>query len=104
MNYNCNYLFHCDACSDSEYCAFGKNLKNCFGCVYLQDKEHHILNKGPYDPQEYATETDRIRRELVAGHQYNLLPYFLSDYEQKRLQTETDSVIQALPPSSLIEA
>jgi hypothetical protein len=99
LNYNCNYLFHCDYCENSEYCAFSKNLKNCFGCVYMQNKEYYILNNGPYEPQEYAKETDRIRKELIASGHYNLTPFFLSDYEPMRMRTETDSVIQATPPS-----
>ena len=39
INYNCNFLMHTDQCSDSEFCAYSNNLKNCFGCVYLANKE-----------------------------------------------------------------
>lgn len=96
LNYNCNFLFHCDYCSESEFCAFSKNLKNCFGCVYLQGKEYFILNQ-PVPPDEYAARVAAIRKELQGAGQYNLLPYMLSSYEQERLVTETDSVIQTLP-------
>lgn len=101
LNYNCNFLFHCDYCSDAEFCAFSKNLKNCFGCVYMQNKEYYILNEGPYKPEEYVRETEKIRKELQKSGHYNLLPFLFTPYEEKRLKTETDSVIQALPPSSL---
>ncbi len=95
--YGCNFCFHCDYCSDSEFCAFSKNIKNCFGCVYLQNKEYHILNK-PYSKEDYEKEVARIKVELKSARQYNLLPYLFTDYEKKRLATETDSVIQTLPP------
>lgn len=97
LNYNGNFLFHCDYCSDSEFCAFSKKLRNCFGCVYLENKEYHILNR-PYSPDAYAKETERIRIELRAAGRYNLLPYLFTDYEKKRLAGETDSVIQTLSP------
>jgi hypothetical protein len=97
MGYNLNFCFQCDYCSDSEFCAWSKNLKNCFGCVYLQNKECHILNQ-PYSPEDYAKEVERIRKELIAAKQYNLTPYLFTEYEKKRLATETDSVIQSLPP------
>ncbi|MEI8229999.1 MAG: hypothetical protein WCG83_02570 [Candidatus Peregrinibacteria bacterium] len=97
MGYNLNFCFQCDYCSDSEFCAWSKNLKNCFGCVFLQNKEYHILNQ-PVDPAIYHQEVARIKKELQDAKQYNLLPYLFTDYEKKRLATETDSVIQTLPP------
>lgn len=97
LNNNCNYMFQCDFCSNSEFCAFSKNLKNCFGCVYMQNKEYHILNK-PFSPETYGKEVVRIKNELMETGQYNLLPFLASDYEKQRMKTETDSVIQASPP------
>jgi len=97
LNNTCNFLFQCDYCSDSEFCAFSKNLKNCFGCVYMENKEYYILNK-PFTPQEYRKEVERIKSELQASGHYNLLPYFASDYETRRLKAETDSVIQSMSP------
>ncbi len=99
--YRCTYCYHCDYCQESEFCAFSKNLKNCFGCVYLQNKQYMILNQGPYPPEEYAMRVAAVRQELQAQGQYNLLPYLFTDYERHRLATETDPVIQALPPSPL---
>jgi hypothetical protein len=64
----------------------------------MQNKEYHILNK-PYLPEDYVKEVARIRAELQASGQYNLLPYFASPYEQFRLEHEDDSAIQTLPPT-----
>ncbi|MFA6024032.1 MAG: hypothetical protein WC777_02340 [Candidatus Gracilibacteria bacterium] len=88
--FNCNFCLHTDRSSDSEFCAYSRNLKNCFGCVYLENKEYHILNQ-PYSPEDYAKKVAEIHQELIAGGHYNLTPYFISDYEHNRLQTETDS-------------
>ena len=92
-NYNCNFLLHTDDCNDSEFCAYSKNLKDCFGCVYLNHKQYYILNK-PYTKEDYFVEVARIKAELKANNQYNLDPYFASEYEQQRLLNETDSAIQ----------
>lgn len=90
--YNVNFCYHCDFCSDSEFCAHSRNLKNCFGCAYLNNKEYHILNK-PFKKEEYFKTVEAIKADLQARGMYNLLPYFISDYEQQRLKTETDPVI-----------
>ncbi len=97
LNYNCNFLLHTDACNDSEFCAYSKNLKNCFGCVYLNHKEYHILNQ-PYSKEDYFKRVAEIKAELIENGQYNLDCYFVSDYEAQRLANETDSAIQATIP------
>jgi len=97
LNHNCNFLMHTDYCSDSEFCAYSKNLKNCFGCVYLNNKEYHILNKA-YSPEEYANKIEEIKAELIKNKQYNMSIYIVSDYEKKRLATESDSIIQTSIP------
>lgn len=99
MNYNSNFIFHCDYCSDAEFCAFSKNLKNCFGCVYVQNKEYYILNEGPFAPEDYQQRVAAIKAELQSIGHYNLLPYLQSEYEEMRLTTETDSSIATLPPT-----
>ncbi len=81
----------------SEFCAYGRNLKNCFGCVYMENKEYHILNK-PYSPEDYEKEVAKIKKELMDAGKYNMGLYLVSDYEKKRLENETDSVIQSNPP------
>jgi hypothetical protein len=93
-DYNCNFCIHCDYCSDSEFCAYSMNLKDCFGCVYLKDKQYHILNKS-YSKEDYERITTEIKTDLAQKGMYNLLPFFNSDYEQIRLSTETDPAIAA---------
>ena len=99
LNFNCNFLLHTDYCSDSEFCAYSKNLNHCFGCVYLSNKEYHILNK-PYKKEEYEKKVAAIKKELIEQRKYNMSLYFISDYEQKRLENETDSVIQPMISTS----
>lgn len=96
-DYNCNFCIHCDYCSDSEFCAYSMNLKNCFGCVYMKDKQYHILNKA-YSQEEYEKTVKAIKEDLIQKGMYNLLPYFISDYEQERLDSETDPVIHSQVP------
>lgn len=91
--YNCNFLYQVDNSSNSEFCAYSRRLKNCFGCVYLEDKEYYILNK-QYSPEDYATEVDRIKKKLVAAGEYNMKIFLVSDYEKRRMETETDPVIK----------
>ena len=98
LNYNCNFLFQTDQSRDSEFCAYSKNLKNCFGCVYLANKEYYILNK-PYSAEAYTKKITEIKQALMAHHEYNMLMYFASDYEQQRLATETDGVIKTNLPA-----
>ncbi len=93
LNYNCNFLFQVDQSADSEFCAFSKNLRNCFGCVYLANKEFHILNT-PFSEAEYRELVPLIRHSLIERHQYNLGLFQVSDYEKTRLRTEPDPVIQ----------
>lgn len=95
MNYNCNFGLHIDQCSDSEFIAYSKNLKNCFGCVYLENKEYHILNK-PYSPEEYAQKVAEIKKELMEQGLYNLSLFFVSGYETQRWTNEEDRVIDAM--------
>lgn len=97
INYNCNFLLHTDMCNDSEFCAYSKDLKNCFGCVYLRHKEYHILNK-PYSKEKYFEKVAEIKKNLKENHQYNLGLYFISEYEQSRVTDEQDSSIQTDPP------
>jgi len=94
INYNCNFLMHTDLCNDSEFCAYSKSLKNCFGCVYLSNKEYCILNK-QYSPEEYEEKVAGIKKELKEAGFYNMSLYFVSDYEKERWAKEEDSTIQS---------
>lgn len=99
LNYNCNFCFQVDTSSDSEFCAFSRNLKHCFGCVYLDRKEYCILNK-PYAPEAYAEEVLRIKQELIRSGQYNLKLFFLSAYELMRMRTEEEDAISSVFPTA----
>ena len=98
INYNSNFLLHTDLCSDSEFCAYSKSLKHCFGCVYLAQKEYCILNK-QYTKEEYFIEVAKIKQQLIEEGKYNLSLYFVSDYEKMRLEKEVDSAIQITIPT-----
>ena len=63
----------------------------------MENKEYHILNQ-PFAPEDYEKEVTRIRAELQHAGQYNLRMFFASPYEEHRLQNESDSAIQTLPP------
>ncbi|MDZ4244937.1 MAG: hypothetical protein U1D98_03385 [Candidatus Gracilibacteria bacterium] len=95
MNYNCNFGLHIDQCSDSEFIAYSKNLKNCFGCVYIENKEYHILNQ-PYSEEEYHKKVAEIKKELMDQNLYNLSLFFISDYENHRWANEEDRTIEAM--------
>lgn len=97
LNYNCDFLVHTDGCSDSQFCAYSKNLKNCFGCVYLADKQFYILNQ-PVAESEYQNRVEFLCRKLRARGRYGLALFFVSDYEEHRRLTETDSVLEANVP------
>lgn len=66
--------------------------------MYLANKEYYILNQ-PYTPEQYTKKITKIKQELIVNHEYNTLMYFASDYEQQRLTTETESVIQSNLPN-----
>ncbi len=96
FNYNCNFLLHVDRSADSEFCAYSRNLKNCFGCVYLTDKEYHILNT-PVDPSQYSLLVKKLKEQLIAEGLYDLRLYFISGYEKSRLANEVDPVVNLMP-------
>lgn len=91
--YDCNFLYQVDNSSESEFCAYSRRLKNCFGCVYLENKEYYILNK-PYSPEDYKVEVARIKKELMDVGEYDMRLFMVSDYEKQRMETETDPVIK----------
>ncbi|MFT3767277.1 MAG: hypothetical protein QM820_17400 [Minicystis sp.] len=71
----CKDLVSCNHCVASERCAQSAYLIRsvdctgctyCFGCVGLNKKDFHILNK-PYDRSTYFAITARLARELGLG-------------------------------------
>lgn len=67
--YNCDYCISCENTQDSQYCYFGIGIRNCFGCVGLQQKSFYIFNK-PYKQEEYVKTVAELkklpRREIMA--------------------------------------
>lgn len=66
---NCSFLESCSYLNDCEYCFDSYSCQNCFGCVYLSNKEYHILNK-PFSRDEYLAATQLIREELKKRKEY----------------------------------
>lgn len=53
------YSHWCYGCRDVFHSSFCRNLKNCFGCVHLENKAYHILNT-EYTPDEYHQKIESI--------------------------------------------
>ncbi|MEK7524490.1 MAG: hypothetical protein AAB588_05695 [Patescibacteria group bacterium] len=66
---NCLFLEHCASCEDSEYLRQCYNCKNCFGCVYLINKEYCILNR-QFTREEYLVALAKIKKELKEAGTY----------------------------------
>ncbi len=100
LNYNSDFLLHTDLCTDSQFCAYSKSLKNCFGCVYMQHKQYHFLNQS-CTPDEYALKVRKATDELVAAGHYNLDIYFGTEYERHRFAKEEDPAISNTVPDHI---
>ncbi len=61
--FNCQHIYWCDYLSDSQWCSNLWNSQNCFGCVYMKNKQYHFLNK-PLPKEEYENITSRLSKEL----------------------------------------
>lgn len=61
--HNSNFCFMCTSSSNLEYCELIFNCKDCFGCIGLNHKQYHILNK-PYSAEEYAVKVSEIKAQL----------------------------------------
>lgn len=69
---NSNY---CTSCRDSEYLDYCIECESCFGCVGLQKKKFHILNK-PYPEPEYRKLVSKIKDDMKREGVYGqFLPY-----------------------------
>ncbi|OIP81692.1 hypothetical protein COW94_00640 [Candidatus Peregrinibacteria bacterium CG22_combo_CG10-13_8_21_14_all_44_10] len=78
FNYEClsawklrssNYCSFCWESSDLEYCEHVFRSNHCFGCVFLNHKEYHILNQ-PCSREEYFRLKNRILDKLKADGAY----------------------------------
>lgn len=66
---NANWCAICWEGSDLEYCFCVFRSNHCFGCVYLNHKEYHILNK-PYSREEYFKKVAEIKDQLKKDSSY----------------------------------
>jgi len=58
-SYQLMFSYECEGCSDSKFLFDCKNCSDCFGCVGLRGKQHHIFNI-PYSKDQYEKEMERI--------------------------------------------
>jgi len=62
------FCFGVSTCHELTYCAMSKNIRNCFGCVGLENKQYCILNK-QYSKEEYEALLPKIINHM------NEMPY-----------------------------
>lgn len=67
--YKVKYSQNSENCQESSFLFDCKNLKNCFGCVGLRNKEYHIFNK-PYTAEEYAAKLATFKLDTWSGIQH----------------------------------
>lgn len=65
-SYNIQHCVFSSNLADCAFCARSRKLKNCFGCVYLKDKEYYIFNQ-PYTPEAYHQELAKIKEFFAAN-------------------------------------
>jgi len=69
--YDSSYSYYSDACN---------NLKNCFGCVSLRNKQYCILNK-QYTKEEYEKLVPKIIDNMKASGDWgNFFPVWMSSF------------------------
>lgn len=66
---NCNFCFSCTNSSDLDFCELVFNSKYCFGCIGLNHKGYHILNR-PYSREDYFKRVAEIKEQLRRGSDY----------------------------------
>lgn len=67
--HNCNFCFGCVNSSNLDFCELVMNSKNCFGCVGLNHKEYHVLNKS-YSREDYYKKIAEIKNVLKQEKDY----------------------------------
>ncbi len=50
--YNCRYCIQSDNCTDSQFLYDCRGCSDCFGCIHLRNKQYHIFNQ-PVPENEY---------------------------------------------------
>ncbi len=80
---NYNLLFCANIRGNSQnllYCNIWANNKNCFGCVWLMNKEYCILNK-QYTKEEYNNILPKIIKHMIkTGERWEFLPTAISPF------------------------
>jgi hypothetical protein len=66
---NCMFCSGCWFSNNLEYCELVYNSNNCFGCVGINHKEYHILNR-PYTKDEYFKEVARIKEQMKTNAEW----------------------------------
>lgn len=67
--YNCAFVNWSSNCRDSWFLNNCYNLKHCFGCVGLDNKEYCLLNR-QLTPEEYHEIVERLKSEFkLSAHQ-----------------------------------
>ncbi|MEK7672759.1 MAG: hypothetical protein AAB373_02655 [Patescibacteria group bacterium] len=81
--FNCKYHYWCSRIKDSEYIVNCMDCENCFGCVYLKNKQKgfYILNQ-KVEENEYWKRTAEIKKELLENGIYTLYDLLNKDLEQ----------------------
>ena len=67
-------------CQNLYYCSIWANNKNCFGCIWLMNKEYCILNK-QYSKEEYEILVPKIiERMKQDGERWEFFPTVISPF------------------------
>lgn len=69
--YNCNFLVGSSYCTNCEFGMGLEQCKDCFGCAYLKNRQHYILNQ-PYTEEEYSRKIKVIKDELIRKGEYSI--------------------------------
>ena len=79
-SYHCLFSIFCWSCTDVFYSDMCHGCKNCFGCVWLRNKEYCILNK-QYSKEEYETLIPKIIEHMQStGERGNFIPIKYSSF------------------------
>lgn len=76
---NCMFCTGCWFSNNLEYCELVYNSHDCFGCVSLNHKEYHILNR-PYSKEEYFKRVLEIKDRLKKDGEWG--KWFSSTYPE----------------------
>lgn len=61
--YNCRYCTECHLSSGLILCSYCNGCHDCFGCVNLRNKKHHIFNE-PFEKEEYEKKVRELQQKM----------------------------------------